>query len=139
MIKRRLIVDDEINLSIPFEKFLTRRGFEVKRANNGMHALDKLRTMHVKIDLVITDLIMPLIDGYKLIETIQLEMQDISILVITGNAAVETFKDLIRKDMDAYYIKPIKPDELIEMIYEINTSRQRLFSNKYNMNNAENN
>lgn len=111
-----LVVDDSLSIRKYLNGILTKKGFSISTARNGLEALDLLKDK--KFDLIITDLEMPQVSGYELIETIRLDEQhnDTPIIVLTGRAS-EDFKNLTTElGADAYIIKPFKDQELFDEI-----------------------
>lgn len=78
-----LVVDDDALISACLNTYLRKDGYQVWSAGNGVEALDVLNS--VNIDLIVTDLNMPLMDGFGLIdEMINMELR-ISVIVMSGN------------------------------------------------------
>lgn len=77
-----LIVDDEILPRKNVGLFLRERGYEVTEATGGFEALEFLAK--TEFDMVITDLVMPHIDGFRLIEIIHKRWPHVSVLLVTG-------------------------------------------------------
>ncbi len=106
-----IVIDDDINLNFLIAKVLTKNGYEVFQCYNANTAYDVLDKNY--IDLIITDIMMPGIDGYKFTESLRNEKIDIPILMIT---AKEEFKDKVRgfnSGADDYLVKPINLEELV--------------------------
>lgn len=83
-----LILEDEPNLAELYRQVLQKAGFQVFVAENGQSALDLLAQTHV--DLIITDLMMPTMDGFTFTQNLREAGFDLPILVIT---AKDTFAD----------------------------------------------
>lgn len=106
-----IVIDDDINLNFLIAKVLTKNGYQVYQCYNAESAYDVLDKNY--IDLIITDIMMPGIDGYKFTESLRKEKIDIPILMIT---AKEEFKDKVmgfNVGADEYLVKPINLDELV--------------------------
>ena len=106
-----IVIDDDINLNFLIAKVLTKNGYEVYQCYNASAAYDVLDKNY--IDLIITDIMMPGIDGYQFTESLRNEKIDIPILMIT---AKEEFKDKVKGfnvGADDYLVKPINLDELV--------------------------
>lgn len=86
---RILCVDDEPMILDFLEKILASKGYEVSKAQNGEEALDSVRTE--RIDLVISDVKMPKMDGFELCRRIKEDERnrDIPLVMITGLTAKE--------------------------------------------------
>lgn len=106
-----LIVEDDKNLRRLMEAVLTQNGYHVVCAPDGQEALDLLESVYV--DLIISDIMMPKLDGYSLARELRNANYEIPILMIT---AKETFEDK-RKGFiagaDDYMVKPIHIDEMV--------------------------
>ena len=106
-----IVIDDDINLNFLIAKVLTKNGYQVFQCYNANSAYDVLDKNY--IDLIITDIMMPGIDGYKFTESLRSEKIDIPILMIT---AKEEFKDKVmgfNVGADDYLVKPINLEELL--------------------------
>ena len=86
--KQVLVADDEPNLRRVLSAQLSRDGFEVHVAEDGEQALKVLADHH--IDLVITDLRMPKLDGMELLKRIVADYSDIPVIMITAHGTVHT-------------------------------------------------
>lgn len=81
-----LIVDDEELLRTMGDMVLSSFGYHVMTADNGRKALDLLENEDNKdVDLVVTDLVMPHMDGYQLIESLKKDKPDLKIICTSGN------------------------------------------------------
>jgi DNA-binding NtrC family response regulator len=81
-----LIVDDEIAIRLSLHRYFTRLGYRVSVARNGSEALATLRATP-RVDIVITDLVMPQLDGRELITHVRREFPDMPVLIISGYPA----------------------------------------------------
>jgi CheY-like chemotaxis protein len=77
-----LVVDDELDLRDAIERVLERSGYSVRKAGDAADALAQLR--HSGADVVITDIIMPKIDGVEAIRSIRKEFPAVRIIAISG-------------------------------------------------------
>ena len=106
-----LLIDDDVNLNNLIAKVLKKNNHEVYQAHNVNEALDLMATNY--IELIITDIMMPGVDGYVFTESLRKEKMELPILIIT---AKESFKDKekgFNVGADDYMIKPINLDELV--------------------------
>ena len=106
-----IVIDDDINLNFLISKVLTKNGYQVYQCYNASSAYEVLDKNY--IDLIITDIMMPGIDGYKFTESLREEKIEIPILMIT---AKEEFKDKVKGfnvGADDYLVKPINLEELV--------------------------
>ncbi len=112
-----LIVDDSEMVRNYYYYILKNRGFRVLSAIDGADALEKLFKMP-EIRMVITDINMPNMDGYTLIERIRAvpEFSSLPIIIIsTEDEAVDKRRGFMA-GANLYVVKPIEPDTLVEHI-----------------------
>jgi len=105
-----LIVDDEQVVRDSLVHWFTEEGYDLDSASNANDALAKLAGR--EFDLVIADIRMPGMDGIGLLEKIQSEQLDTSVIVMTGYASVETAIRALKHGAFDYITKPFDPDEL---------------------------
>ena len=119
MSKRLLVVDDEPNLLTAIAAVLRGEDFEVKTARNGKDAL--LQIAKSLPDLIVSDVRMPLMDGYKLARQLRSAPHTklIPIVFLTAKDETEDRIEGFRAGVDVYLTKPFEPDELIAVINSI--------------------
>jgi two-component system chemotaxis response regulator CheY len=107
-----LIADDSPTIRKFVAFSLTMHGFEVIPACDGMEALEKLPAY--KIDLVITDLNMPNMDGFELIKSIRgnEEYKNIPIIILSSLSGDEEIEKGIKCGANSYLIKPFDPKRI---------------------------
>lgn len=110
-----LVVDDEIVIREMISKILSRNSYQIILASDGFEALNLLEQN--KIDVVMTDMKMPGMDGMELIELVKKNYPDMKIIVMTAFEDIYTIKDAIMKGADEYITKPFNSYE-INMIVE---------------------
>lgn len=106
-----LVVEDDLKLNKLFCTVLTRNGYHTISAADGEEALDLLEKQY--IDLIISDIMMPNMDGYELTQVLRESNYNIPILMIT---AKEHFHDKERGFLvgtDDYMVKPVDVNEMI--------------------------
>jgi two-component system, OmpR family, response regulator len=108
---RILIVEDDPRIQMLLFKFLTRQGFEVIKADHGRQGLDMFKQEHV--DLVITDVMMPLMDGHDLVRAIRAYDKTVPLLMLTALGALQDKTNGFEGGVDDYMVKPIDLDELL--------------------------
>jgi len=116
-IKRILIVDDEENTRIGLSKLLAQEGFEVGSAADGNEALDYLGQQ--KVNLVITDINMPEMDGLVFLREISRKFPSISVIMITAYGGVESYLEAMNLGAYEYLHKPVRLDELRSVMKKI--------------------
>ena len=106
-----LIVDDEKNYPLILSAVLEEEGYETLTANSGKNALDTLS--HADVDLIITDMKMPEMDGIALLEHIKLIDPDIPVLIITAHGTVDKAVEAMEKGAYTYILKPFENEGLV--------------------------
>ena len=90
---------------------LERSGFTTIAADDGIAAMEILEREYV--DLIVTDIMMPRMDGYKLVRTLREEGNSIPILMITARDSFQDLQSGFLSGADDYMVKPINVNELI--------------------------
>jgi len=106
-----LVVEDEKELRELFCTILSKHGYKTFPAKNGLEALDIFEKTY--IDLIISDLMMPEMDGYELIKSLRIENNTTPILIITAKDKATDKKEGFRLGTDDYMIKPIDVNEMV--------------------------
>ena len=112
--KQVLIVDDEPNLRKILAAQLSRDGYEVMLAEDGEQGLTMLRENH--IDLIVTDLKMPKVDGMELLRQALRESPDLPIVMITAHGTVDTAVEALKLGAFDYLTKPFDKDEVRQVV-----------------------
>ena len=105
-----LAVDDDLASRLLLQKSLKNDSYLVTVCESGEKALELIGKE--KYDLVITDLIMGGIGGLELLEEIKKIAPDLSLILLTGHASIETAIEAVRLGASDYLLKPINVDEL---------------------------
>ncbi len=114
-----LIVDDEIVIIELLSEILTSLGYSVTAESDSNKALTLFEAAPDLVDLVITDLNMPGLSGKDLIEAIRTETPEKPILVITGDTNLETEKDPVIRQAQAFLRKPIRIRQFADTVHEL--------------------
>jgi nitrogen regulation protein NR(I) len=112
--KQVLIVDDEPNLRKILAAQLSRDGYDVLLAEDGEQGLALLREHH--IDLVVTDLRMPKVDGMALLRQALAEQPELPIVMITAHGTVDTAVEALKLGAFDYLTKPFDKDEVRQIV-----------------------
>jgi two-component system, NtrC family, response regulator AtoC len=112
--KQVLIVDDEPNLRKILAAQLARDGYDVMTAEDGAQGLAVLREHH--IDLVVTDLKMPNVDGMALLREALAEDPDLPVVMITAHGTVDTAVEALKLGAFDYLTKPFDKDEVRQIV-----------------------
>lgn len=108
---RILVVEDNKSLRILMKARLEQAGYKVLQAQNGQEALAILEDQQV--DLIISDIMMPLMDGFELIESLREANFDMPIIMVTAKEGFEDKEKGFRLGTDDYMVKPIDMNEMI--------------------------
>ena len=109
-----LIADDEKNILSGLQLAFEDEGYEVIPAANGREAWEKLQKNIV--DLVITDLRMPEMDGYELLKRIAAAYPTLPVIVLTGHGTIETAVETMRDGAVDFFTKPVDIDKLMLVV-----------------------
>ena len=111
-----LIVENEISNRILIEKVLSTRGYRCLSASNGREALDLLD--REVVDLILTDLSMPVLDGYRTIQLIRARpgISKVPIVAVTAYALNDENEAAMQIGCNEYLTKPFKPRQLLEVV-----------------------
>jgi DNA-binding NtrC family response regulator len=136
------VIDDETNIRVTIQETLSDEGFQVEQFGNPKVALKSAaRSMP---DLVITDLVMPELNGLEVIQKLKEIHPEVSIVVITGHASLETAIGAIRAGADDYLVKPFKIEDLLVSVRKAMsqtriipgvTAKEKAFLEKYRVKN----
>ncbi len=112
-----LLVEDDPSAKFAYRKVLTKSGYTVAHANNGLEGLTLAKEKD--FDIIITDWLMPVMDGIELIGEIRKEVKKQPIIfLLTAVNSTETQNKALYAGADEYLTKPIKFDALIKVIEE---------------------
>jgi len=117
--RKILIVDDDPDIRLFLEFGLKKAGFEILQAANGAKALDILKKCIP--DLIVTDAMMPVLDGYGLIRAVKKETawSRIPLIMLTGQDSEKTTEGTIQPDV--YMKKPFATPAILAKIEELLT------------------
>jgi putative nucleotidyltransferase with HDIG domain len=118
-----LIVDDEEMIRDLCYHILSAEGYQVSVAQNGSEALELLARNDM--DLLITDIKMPSMDGLELFERVKQRNQDIVSIFITGHGTLDTAIESLMRGVDGFVLKPFTQEELLVAV-ERAVTRSRL-------------
>jgi two-component system chemotaxis response regulator CheY len=118
-LKRVLIVDDSVSMRQMVCFTLREGGFEVIEAEHGQDALDKLKS--ATVDLVITDLNMPVMDGITLIQNLrnQPSMKSKPILMLTTEGLAAKKEAGKAAGATGWIVKPFDPEKLLQTVAKV--------------------
>ena len=106
-----LVVEDDKNLRKLITTYLQRNKYNTYEATNGEEALNVLDQSY--IDLIVSDIMMPKMDGYELIKSLREAKYDVPILIITAKSEIEDKIEGFLLGADDYMVKPIDIEEML--------------------------
>jgi DNA-binding NtrC family response regulator len=118
-----LIVEDDPNVGESIRSFLEKRGYSILLASNGREALPLFR--RETVDLVVTDLVMPKMDGMALLEAVKKVKPETEVIVITAQGTIEKAVQAMKMGAFDFIEKPINP-RVIALVVERALEKQTL-------------
>lgn len=114
--KSVLVVDDFPAMRNSIRQLMEKNGFSVREACNGVEALDELKKKPV--DLIVSDLVMPEMDGFELCDSIKSNPQyaAIPVIVVSTQTDVRFIMRALKLGADDYIIKPVQNDLLDKVL-----------------------
>ena len=106
-----LVAEDDLHLRKLMTAYLHMNGYQVLQASNGEEALAQMDK--VQPDLVIADLMMPVMDGYTLTEQLRQSSPLLPVLIVTARETIEDKRRGFSLGADDYMVKPVDLDELL--------------------------
>lgn len=113
---RILVVEDEKALSVVLTKALKQAGFDVRAVDDGESALYEVMNGY---DVVLTDIMLPKLNGIELLRKIKQDYPEIVVLVMTAHATVETAVEAMKLGAMDYLLKPFSTEELVIIMNRI--------------------
>lgn len=106
-----LLVEDNYNLRLMMSEFLKQNGYNVYESENGKNALKTLESIH--IDLLITDVMMPQLDGFELVYMLRESNYRFPILMVTVKSEYKDKESGFTYGADDYMVKPVDLNEML--------------------------
>lgn len=106
-----LLAEDDTELRQLFQRVLMKNGYSVVGVENGKEALDVLDREY--IDLIISDIMMPVMDGYELVRSLREAKLQIPVLMITARDAFDDMRLGFLSGTDDYMVKPVNVNEMV--------------------------
>ncbi|RTG92779.1 response regulator transcription factor [Thermus scotoductus] len=107
-----LLADDDPDLLEVLGAYLRGAGFEVLEAKDGEKALE----LYPRADLIILDLMLPKLDGFKVLEEVRRERPELPILMLTARGEEEERVKGLELGADDYVVKPFSPKEVVARV-----------------------
>ena len=106
-----LIAEDDRELRQLFSHILIKNGYSVTGVGNGKEALDAIDAGY--FDLIISDIMMPVMDGYDLVESLRESGNNTPVLMITAKDAFDDMRKVFLSGTDDYMVKPVNLNEMV--------------------------
>ena len=106
-----LIAEDDNELLRLFSLVLTKNGYSVKGVSNGKEALEAIDNSYY--DLIISDIMMPEMDGYELVHTLRESGNTTPVMMITAKDAFDDMRKGFISGTDDYMVKPVNVNEMV--------------------------
>ena len=123
-----LVAEDDLHLRKLMTAYLHMNGYQVLQASNGEEALAEME--RVQPDLVIADLMMPVMDGYALTEQIRQSYRLLPVLIVTARESLEDKRRGFSLGADDYMVKPVNLDEMLMRVGALLRRAQSVTSHK---------
>jgi signal transduction histidine kinase len=114
-----LVVDDEAVMAESIRIGLENKGYRVIKAYSARQALDKLSSGEHSIDLVVTDYLMPTMNGLDLLAAVRRSHPSLPVILMTAYAQTSLVIDALRNHCDSFIEKPFNLDQLVAEIERI--------------------
>ena len=119
-----LVVDDEVLIQTLLTEILTAEGYKTTTAGDGQEAVDLLE--RASFDLIITDLIMPRLDGVQVLRAAKRADPDYPVIMITGYPSADGVRKMIRLGAADYVVKPFNVDLVKVTVAKVLELRRQL-------------
>lgn len=106
-----LVCEDDFAIKTMISTKLKQENYSVYTVQNGKEALNLMEKQ--QIDLVISDIMMPEMDGYEFVQTLRETKYTLPILMITAKSQLESLEEAFKLGVDDYMVKPLRLEELI--------------------------
>jgi len=111
-----LLVDDEERFRVTMVTMLKKRGFEVRAVGSGIEALEEIRKNN--IDVVVLDIMMPGMNGHRVLREINKLGLDVEVIMLTAHASMDSAFEGLHNNVFAYMCKPCDVELLVNRIRE---------------------
>ncbi len=118
---RVLVVDDDEEFVSAVKELLERSNYDVVTAFSGREALQKA-TDDSNINIALLDLVMPMMDGFTLLEKLKDIIPELTVMIVTGQGTVQTAVDAIKHGASDFITKPFDKDVLLSKLEVIRKS-----------------
>ena len=130
-----LVVEDDCELRQLYSRVLSQNGYFAREAENGKAALDALEQEYV--DLIISDIMMPVMDGYELVRSLRDANIQVPVLMITAKDAFDDMRLGFLSGTDDYMVKPVNVGEMVLRVGALLRRAQMITDDKQAIGNTE--
>jgi len=123
------VVDDEEPIRKVLNTHLAREGFEVITSCGGAAIFDTLRSVG-GIDLIISDIRMPEVDGIRILEFVRENMETVPVVMLTGLTDINLAIDVMKKGAFDFLMKPVRKEDLMVVVRKALSNHDLLVRNK---------
>lgn len=109
--QRILVIEDEVHIADGIQLNLTIQGYQVVVASDGVDGLEKWRSW--KPDLIVLDIMLPMIDGFSILKTIRKEDEKIPVLILSARGDTSDKVRGLKYGVDDYLSKPFDLEEFL--------------------------
>jgi len=115
---RVLVVDDEPDVRKVVKMTLEKAGYDVREAEDGEQAIQEAKAGDnpLMLDVIITDIRMPKLNGVEAIQFFQKKFPHVSLIVLTGFPNIEMATSLMENGVIAYLVKPVEREKLLAAV-----------------------
>lgn len=123
-----IVAEDDMDQRLLISKTLTNEGYSVKAVSNGKEVLDEMK--HDFYDLIVSDIMMPVMDGYELVRTLRDAGNTTPVMMITARDAFDDMRHGFLSGTDDYMIKPVNLQEMVLRIQALLRRAQMISDRK---------
>ncbi len=122
---RVMIVDDEADVRKVVRLCLEKAGYQVIEAEDGEQAIKQIKVGDnpVFLDVIITDINMPKVNGLEAMQFFQQEWPHVPLIVMTGYPNLESAKELMKQGLVDYLVKPVDKEKLVAAVEKAMSQR----------------
>lgn len=122
--KSILVIDDNLTICLMLKSWLVKKGFTVETASSVAEAKQKVKEQ--PFDLILSDIRMPDVDGFRFLTWVKKYDSDILVIMMTGYADIESAVESMKSGAVDYISKPIEPEQLFSKIDEAFTLQENM-------------
>lgn len=119
--ERILVIEDEVHIADGIRLNLSIQGYEVAIASDGIEGLEKWRKWNP--DLIVLDIMLPMIDGFSILKTIRQEDEKIPVLILSARGDTKDKIKGLRYGVDDYLSKPFDLEEFLLRVERLLTKK----------------